>query len=276
AGGARAQGLLPQDRGGGSDKPVSITADNGIEWQQAKHVYIARGNASATRGQDKVTADTLSAYYRSTDPAAPAAPKPGEGPANEGATQVYRIVADGHVRFTAPGETMTGGHAVYDLDTAALVVTGPPLEIVTERQRITARDSLEWYDNKQLGVARGDAVAVEGDRMVRADVLTARVEKAANGQSHIRRIDATGHVLVSEPGEIARGDSGDYDLDTGIVTLAGNVRLTRGENELRGRYGVVDMKTGVSRLLAAPPGAEVAGGGRVEGLIQPRHKAERE
>jgi lipopolysaccharide export system protein LptA len=56
-----ALGLTGQDNG----KPIRIEADNGIEWQQAKRIYIARGNATATRGQTSVRADTLYAYYRS-------------------------------------------------------------------------------------------------------------------------------------------------------------------------------------------------------------------
>jgi lipopolysaccharide export system protein LptA len=280
---AHAQGLQSLAQGD-SQKPLAISADNGIEWQQNNHVYIARGNATAKRGNEIVTADTLYAYYRPSQPAAGAAqpatkpaPKPaaGSGDADsltQSSNQIYRLEAQGNVRFTAPGEAMTGDHADYDVNTAVLVVTGQHLEIVTQRQRITARDSLEWYDQKQLGVARGNAVAVEGDRVVRADVLMAHVEKLANGQSRIDRIDAQGNVLVSSPGQIGRGDAGVYDVAKGVATLSGHVRLTRGDNELRGRYAVVDFNTNVSRLLPAPPGTKVAGGSRVEGLIVPRQK----
>ncbi len=82
--------------------------------------------------------------------------------------------------FKAPTGTVSGDHAVYDVDTAVMVVTGRAhLRMVTPREVITARDSLEWYDTKQIGVARGDAVAVSADRRVRADILTALVDKAA-------------------------------------------------------------------------------------------------
>jgi lipopolysaccharide export system protein LptA len=48
------------------------------------------------------------------------------------------------------------------------------------------------------------------------------------------------------------------------------VSLTRGENELRGQYAVVDTNTNVARLLAAPPSAQTAGPRpRVEGLLIP-------
>ena len=39
-------GLTSQD----NNKPITIEADHGIEWQQNNRVYIARGHAKATRG----------------------------------------------------------------------------------------------------------------------------------------------------------------------------------------------------------------------------------
>ena len=118
------------DRNNG--KPISIEADNGIEWQQNNHVYIARGNAMATRGDDTVKADTLSAFYR---PVAGAPPPPAgkneSDPLNGGSTEIYRLDADGHVVFRTPTDTMFGDHAVYDVDKTVLVVTGKALKIVT-------------------------------------------------------------------------------------------------------------------------------------------------
>ena len=46
------------------DRPIQVSADSGIEWQQDAQVYIARGNAVAKRGLTEVHADTLTAHYR--------------------------------------------------------------------------------------------------------------------------------------------------------------------------------------------------------------------
>jgi lipopolysaccharide export system protein LptA len=264
---------------GGDDtgKPTNIEADNGVEWQQANRVYIARGNAKATRGETSVTADTLYAYYRPapSNPATPAAPAP-KSDLGDGANQVYRIEADGNVVFVTPTQTAYGDHAVYDLDQALLVLTGKNLKIVTPEDIVTARDSLEWYDQKQLGVARGDALAVRQSpvqKSIRGDVLIAEISKPANQPSKISKVDAHGHVILTSPDEVAHGDSAVYNLDTGIATLAGNVSLTKGENELRGQYGIVDTNNNVSRLLSAPPSAQLTGApARVEGLlVRPPH-----
>ena len=125
----------------------------------------------------------------------------------------------GNVRIATETQTVYGDHAVYDVDRTLLVVTGKNLKLETPRDTLTARDSLEWYDDKQLAVARGDAVAIREGKRLRGDVLTAAVVKPPNEASHISRVDAQGNVLVSSQDQIARGDAGVYNVDTGIATL---------------------------------------------------------
>jgi lipopolysaccharide export system protein LptA len=293
---AAAQGL---NLGGGANdtRPIDITADSGIEWQQQAQVYIARGNAVATRGTTEVHADTLTAHYR-----------PSKSKTAEGGNEVYRLDADGHVVIKSPTQTVVGDQAVYDIDRQLAIVTGKALKLTTPTDVVTARDSFEWYDDKQIAVARGDAIAVRGDRHIRADVLTAHMTKeqprpaagkpggadpaqakpqappaklqpvaakpgaapgalgAEDESSRISRIDAQGHVVVWNATDVGRGDYGVYNADTGIVTLLGNVTITRGQNVIRGQYAVVDLNRNISRMMtvAAKPGAPAP---RVEGLF---------
>jgi len=263
-----------------SDRPIHIEADNGIEWQQTHSVYIARGNASATRGSATVTANVLYAYYRpagqSADNPAPAskATQRTQNPLQGGSsTEIYRIEAQGHVHFINGDEQAFGDHAVYDVDQAVMVLTGNDLRVVTPSETITARDSLEWYDKKQIAVARGNALVVRGDRRMRADIVTADIEKQGDQPAQITRVNGYGNVLISAPGQIAHGDEGVYNVGPQIATLIGNVRLTKGDNELHGAYGVVDLKNNVSEILAAPPNQIATGPTpRVEGLLVPSRK----
>ena len=283
---AAAQGL---NLGAASeDRPIAISATSGIEWQQDAQVYIARGNATAKRGSTEVDADTLTAHYR-----------PSRAAGSE--TEIYRLNADGHVTIKDETQTVVGDQAVWDVDQQMGIVTGKALKLTTTTDVVTARDSLEWYDQKQVAVARGDAVAVrENVKRIRADVLAAHMTKdkakpgerkpevrpgktppsmpatkpgAATGppgagdeSSRISRIDAQGNVIVSTATDIGRGDYGVYNADTGLVTLLGNVTITRGDNAIRGQYAVVDLNNNVSRMMptAGNPGSPAS---RVEGFF---------
>jgi len=299
------------------NRPISVTADTAIEWQKQAQVYVARGNAVATRGTTQVRAETLTAHYR------PA--KGAQGPIEMGGNEVYRLDADRHVVINNGANTVIGDRAVYDVGQEIAVITGKELRLTTSTDVVTARDSFEWYDQQQLAVARGNAIAVRGDRRIRADVLTAHMikdkppdatklaamaksaagtptaqsaaaaakpsqatAKSAPGtptaqsaaaaakppqataadveNSRISRIDAQGNVVVSTPTDIGRGNFGVYDAIKGIVTLLGNVTVTRGQNVIRGQYAVVDLNTNVSRMLplAPAPGQPAP---RVEGIF---------
>lgn len=165
---AQAQ-LGPADNG----TPINVQSDSGIEWQQDKQIYIARGNAVATRGLASIKADTLIAHYR----------KAKGGTVNaanaEGNTEIYRIEAEGNVVVTRDNRTVVGDRADYDVDQGVGIMRGKALKMTTAADTVTARDALEWYDTKQIAVARGDAVAVHNGRTIKADVLTAYMVKNA-------------------------------------------------------------------------------------------------
>lgn len=238
---AHAQSMTGQS----NDGPVEIEADNGIEWQRDAKAYIARGNARAARGGVEIRADTLTAFYRDGK--------------DGGGQEIFRIDADGNVQVRSRTETAFGDKGVYHVDESVFVLVGEKLRLETPTAVITARDTLEYWDKRQLAVARGDAIVVGADGRLRADILTAHI--AQGGTKGFEQIDAFGNVLISTGTEIARGDEGVYNPTTGIATLCGNVKITRGKNQLNGACAEINLKTGNSRLIGD--------GRRVKGLITP-------
>ena len=273
--------------------PLQVQADSGIEWQQNEKLYIARGNAVATRGPASVRADTLIAHYREVKGSSAAA-------STGGNTEIYRVEAEGNVTMTREGQAIVGDRAVYDLDQALMVVTGKALKLTTATDVVTARDSLEWYDQKQVAVARGNAVAIRNGKTIKADILTAYMVKSkppegkaparpakapatpgakpsltpvaapgapAAAESKISRVDAQGHVVVTNATDTGRGDYGVYNADTGICTLVDNVVIARGKDVIKGQYGVMDLNKNVSRMLPTASGAPAGSPQRVQGLF---------
>jgi lipopolysaccharide export system protein LptA len=265
--------------------PIEITATDGIEWRQQDQAVIARGDARATRGVVALDADRLIARYRPRGgPAQPTPPPAAQGAAANpvGASEIWRLEAEGRVRITSQTERATGERAVYDLDQAVMVLSGQGLALETPDQRITARESLEYWPQRRMAVARGGAVVTTSDnRRIAADTLVAYfAEGPAPGQqspaqaapgarpgglpggegSRIERVEAFGSVEIRTPEEVVRGERGAYAPPTGLATLSGGVRITRGDNQLNGQEAIVDLRSGVSRLVSAP-------GQRVQGLI---------
>lgn len=272
-----------------NDAPIEVTAEQGLEWSQDGQRITARGKARAVRGGVTVIADLLVAHYTQVD----------------SQTQISRLEAHGNVTIKTPTEEASGSQAIYDVPSATMTLKGAPARIVTATDTITARDGIEYNENTRVAVARGDALDIRGDKRIRADVLTATfaappepAAKAApptkpvkpgakpaaaqkpaaksaakddpqNSKMSLEKAHAQGGVVITSPTDIASGDVGDYDAKSGIVTLSGSVKITRGDNQLNGGYALFNMNTGVSSILASAPGTK-GKGQQVQGLFSPQ------
>ena len=222
--------LLTQNR----KTPIEIGAKDGIEWSQKEQVYIARGNAFARQGTTTIYGDKLSAWYTKR---------------SNGSTQIFRIDAIGNVRILSPQQTAQGTRGVYIINQGLMILTGAP-KLFSGSDEITAQDSLEFWDKKNLAIARGAAKISRGENLLRADILTARLARDEKQETRINSIEARNNVLISTGKEIIKAERGTYDLKTEIVRIERNVRITRGENQLNGDRGVVNFKTGVSQIFS--------------------------
>jgi lipopolysaccharide export system protein LptA len=275
--------------GGAGGTPVEIVARNGIEWHRDEMRYVARGQAKVTQGDKTVEAETLTAYYRQPQ---------------TGGSQIYRYTADGNVKLSTTTQRVVGDRGVYDVDSGVMVLTGKALKLTTPEQEVTARDSLEYWENKRLAVARGNALVASSDgRRIRGDTLAAYFDEAAaapgarqgarsgaaptppaasaarapnplldvgDGSQKLDRVEAFGNVLVSTPTDIAQGDNAVYNAKTGVAQLTGNVKLTRGQNQANGDFLEINLNTGIYRLGCKPG----TGSSCVRGLFVPDKQPE--
>lgn len=232
-------GAQPATFSDGGD--LEITAEEGIEWQRDEQLYLARGNAVARRDDLTVRADVLAAHYRR---------------APDGQERIIRVEAIGQVQVETASERVFGDRAVYYVDERVLRFTGEDLRLQTEGERVTAKESLEYFETAEggpLAVARGAAVLQrldEGDR-VEGEVISARFSPGEGpSRATLREVEAEGNVRVTSDEVFASGERGLYYVAEQKAILDGDVKVTRGQNQLNGARAEIDLRTGVSRLLA--------------------------
>jgi lipopolysaccharide export system protein LptA len=139
--------------------------------------------------------------------------------------------------------------------------------------------TLEVRDKKKIATYSGNVVLVQGDTTLHCKTLVVFYDAgeaggpavkastpAPAGSEQIRRIEATGSVVVTQKGQTATGEKAIYDIADDTVRLfpapGGVVAVTQGPNIVRGPRLIVHLDTGVSHF-------EGDGGAGVYSLIVP-------
>jgi len=122
-------------------------------------------------------------------------------------------------------------------------------------------DRMDVQDKANRAILTGNVVATQGDLTLTAARVTAAYVR--NPDVHVERLDATGGVVVRSPSETARGEYGIYDLTKKIITLVGNVTLSRCDGTINGGRLVYDLDSG--RVVMDGGGPSTSG--RVSGTF---------
>ncbi len=124
-------------------------------------------------------------------------------------------------------------------------------------------DRAEAQDRADRAIFAGNVVVRQGELTLRTARLTLAYAND-DGSLDINRIDASGGVTIVSPSETARGDFAVYDLNEGLITMVGNVRLERGGSFLSGGRLTIDLDTGRAVMDGGLRGVNQSGG-RVSG-----------
>jgi lipopolysaccharide export system protein LptA len=131
-------------------------------------------------------------------------------------------------------------------------------------------DSLEVLQKDQVALFSGNVIATQADTQIRANsmkVFYGGTKSANSDAPKISKIEVNGNVLIKMKAETAQGEKGVYDVANGIVTLTGDVVLTKDKNIIKGGSLLVDMNKGTSKIINEA--GENGSGGRVRGLFTP-------
>ncbi|MEO7815411.1 MAG: LptA/OstA family protein [Sphingomicrobium sp.] len=123
-------------------------------------------------------------------------------------------------------------------------------------------DRIEAQDRADRAIFSGNVKVRQAELTLDTARLT--VAYSSGGGLQIRRLDASGGVLVRSPSETARGNFGVYDLDRKLITLIGAVQLNRGGSQINGQRMTIDLNSGRAVVDGGQPGIGQSGG-RVTG-----------
>jgi lipopolysaccharide export system protein LptA len=112
-----------------------------------------------------------------------------------------------------------------------------PIEITSNR--------MEAFNEKKLVVFSGNAIAKQGNKSLKADVLNLYYKKEPDkkikvgateteGAGTLEKIEAKGNVSLTQGERVATGDEAVYLRDSGKVIMTGNAVMSEGKNSIKG------------------------------------------
>jgi lipopolysaccharide transport protein LptA len=107
--------------------PIRISA-NDLEIDTQSNRVIFSGNARADQGQTRISADTLTVFYK----------KGGDDGSAVAADSIELIQARGNVRIEMDNYTAVSQAADYFVDQRKLVVSGPDTKVINDRMEISS------------------------------------------------------------------------------------------------------------------------------------------
>jgi len=123
-------------------------------------------------------------------------------------------------------------------------------------------DRIEVQDRADRAIFAGKVHVRQAELTLDTERLT--IAYSSGGGIQIQRLDASGGVVVRSPSETARGNFGIYDLNKRLITLIGDVELTRSGSRVSGSRLVIDLESGRAVIDGGAPGVGQRGG-RVTG-----------
>ncbi len=134
-----------------------------------------------------------------------------------------------------------------------------------EPTHVTA-DAIIFEQALNRATAEGNAIVKKGDATLYAKKLEVYFKKVGN-KNEIALVKAYHNVRIERPENVAKGDFGTYTPSTEQIILEGHVSVTDHKNQISGAYGIMDQKTGVTKVLNHKPGTQPTKTDRVSALL---------
>lgn len=124
-----------------------------------------------------------------------------------------------------------------------------PVEVSAEQFAVNNADG--------TAVFSGAVTVTQGKMTLAAEEV--RVIYGPDGQG-ISRLLASGDVSVTNLGDSAQAQEADYAIDSGVIVLTGDVRLTQGPSAMTGQKLTINLKDGTGVMEGRVTTTFVPGG----------------
>ena len=222
---------------------IIVEADNSIEYFEKQKVYVASGNAKASKNNFFIKADKIKAFMSKINN-----------------TNITNIEATGNVLIKNYDSLAKAGSAKYNFEKKLIVLRGDSQLIQSKKFKIFSNKSIIFDDINKVAKGKGKVkLHLKGNVTISSDKMNANFSKLTNV---LINANASGKVKINTNLETITCNSAKYKSKTGLITLSGNIVIKKNNNVLTGEKGYMNLKNRKSRI-------ESSKSKRVKGVFTP-------
>ena len=110
-------------------------------------------------------------------------------------------------------------------------------------------DELSIDQTTGVAVFEGNVLVVQADIRMTAELVTVLYSRdESGGATGVSEVQATGGVTIVTPTDAAESTEAIYAVNTGFVTMTGDVLLTQAQTALSGEKLTLDLNAGTGRM----------------------------
>ena len=225
---------------------IKVEADESIEYFEKQKIYVASGNAKASKGNFSIKAERITAFLGKTKN-----------------SNITDIEANGNVIIKNQNTTAKSNFATYNFKNKFIILKGNNQSIESRKFRLLSRYFISFDDINKIANSEGDVkLFLSGPISINASRINANFDKINN---NLISANAKGNVKIKTKSETISSNSAKYDSNTDIISLKGNVIIKRNRGVLTGEKGYMNLKTRKSKIVSSKSK-------RVKGIFKPANK----
>ena len=222
---------------------IKVEADKSIEYFEKQKIYVASGNAKASKGNFSIKAEKITAFLGNTKN-----------------SNITDIEANDNVIIIDHNTIAKSNFATYNFKNKFIILKGNNQSIESKKFKIKSKSYISFDDINKIANSEGDVkLFLSGPITVSAKKISANFDK--NNNNLISAI-AQGNVEIKTKLETITSNSAKYDNNTDIISLKGNVIIIRDKSILTGEKGSMNLKNRKSKI-------ESSKSKRVKGIFKP-------
>ena len=225
-------------------KQFTVEADKSIEYFEKQKMYVATGNAKASKGNFSVRADNIRAFIGKTKN-----------------SNITVLEANGDVIIRNQHTIARASFGKYNFIEKIIILKGNTQYIESKKFKLQSKKIISFDDIQKIAISEGDVkLFLSGPISIFSNRIKANFDKINN---QLISASAQGDVKIETKSETITCNSAKYNNKTNLISLKGDVIIKRDKSILTGEEGYMNLNTRKSKIISSKSK-------RVKGVFSPK------